>query len=315
MPGHMENCVRMDAHSSEKASAEKLALIHKQIAICAGVAWSAVTLGAAAGIFGVLRYWLQPGNHDLNALGQLGSYLQGGVQSLWSLAALLFIYVAFLGQREEFLRKDLELEKQSNQSREQYRMTVQQNFENRFFELLKMQSHISAQIRRSVLQRYGNTIASSSTEIRGKECFEQFHASLVTEFGNNNARFMQKLTEGFAGQKKTKRDFALEAYPPLFAAHKKDLCQYFGNLYQIVRMVKRAPVEDKNEYIELLEAQLSPCELVLLFYHAITIDSRFERSKQRQKARGSSKLWVGLDWGIGRQASVRVWSLILTARI
>jgi hypothetical protein len=50
-----------------------------------------------------------PTNIDRSDLAAFGNFLQGAVVSVWSLAAFLFIYVAFLGQQEELEQTETKL--------------------------------------------------------------------------------------------------------------------------------------------------------------------------------------------------------------
>src|SRR5258707_391130 len=68
------------------------------------LAWVLVAFGTVAALYGYLAFigkkppWA---NIDKGVLAAYGNFLQGAVASVWSLAAFLFIYVAFLGQKEE----------------------------------------------------------------------------------------------------------------------------------------------------------------------------------------------------------------------
>src|ERR1044072_9130981 len=67
------------------------------------LAWLLVWSGLALSAYGYAAFiGTTPIRHvDRVDLAALGSFLQGAVASVWSLAAFIFIYVAFLGQQEE----------------------------------------------------------------------------------------------------------------------------------------------------------------------------------------------------------------------
>lgn len=48
------------------------------------------------------------------------------------------------------------------------------------------------------------------------------------------------------------------------------LDHYFRNLYQIIKFIDSSPVADKRRYTSLVRAQLSPDELLLLFYDGVS---------------------------------------------
>lgn len=116
---------------------------YKKIAI-----WT-IIIGFALLIFGWLLFYFSK-DDQVKYLTSLGSFAGGIVSSLFSLAGLFYIYVAFLGQQQQILyqRIDLEYNKEEllltrneikNQSKEmklQNETLMLQNFENKFFQLL-----------------------------------------------------------------------------------------------------------------------------------------------------------------------------------
>ena len=61
--------------------------------------------------------WVHSENKTgLEDWGNYGSYLQGTVASLWSLAGTLLIFVAFLAQKQQLLRQQIELEEQTGKA-------------------------------------------------------------------------------------------------------------------------------------------------------------------------------------------------------
>lgn len=116
---------------------------YKKIAI-----WT-IFIGFVLLIFGWLLFYFSK-DDQVKYLTSLGSFAGGIVSSLFSLAGLFYIYVAFLGQQQQILyqRIDLEYNKEElsltrneikNQSKEmklQNETLMLQNFENKFFQLL-----------------------------------------------------------------------------------------------------------------------------------------------------------------------------------
>src|SRR5438445_9785710 len=89
-----------------------------------GMAGIFVVVGFVAAIAGYAPP--RHGTERLADLGNWGSYLQGTTASLWSLAALLIIFVAFLAQKQQLLLQQRQFERQS--------------FESSFFQLLSLHS-------------------------------------------------------------------------------------------------------------------------------------------------------------------------------
>ncbi len=70
-------------------------------------AWFLVFLGMIPFAIGILLFFLS--ECQITTLSELGDFLSGTSASIWSLAGLLFIYVAFLGQRQQLLNQELEI--------------------------------------------------------------------------------------------------------------------------------------------------------------------------------------------------------------
>jgi len=131
------------------------------------VAIALIALGFVAAVFGLGRMNTEPnGAFSLTNLSAYGSFLQGAVGSLWSLAGLMLIYVAFLGQKLQLLHQNAELEDQQNQFQLQQESLKRQNFEAYFFQLLNFQKDITSQL------RFTRRISAATTkDFDGKACF------------------------------------------------------------------------------------------------------------------------------------------------
>lgn len=109
------------------ANDPKLKAIHDQTAISIGLGFALVGLGVVCAVFGIVAVCAKGGGFTLDNMALLGSYLQGSVSALWSLAGLLFIYAAFLGQREQLRQQEKELEDQKKQFELQQESTKRHN--------------------------------------------------------------------------------------------------------------------------------------------------------------------------------------------
>jgi hypothetical protein len=162
-------------------------------------AWIFVGFGALLGVFSFI-YFLCRNTDPGFGLNLLGDFMAGTVASIWSLSGLFFIYVAFLGQKQQLLNQQLEimysqlevkytrleLSEQKLEMRAQNETLLNQKFENTFFQLLTLFNSIvnSMDLRRS----------DSKTAVisQGRDCFEIFYRRLKSQSPNGNS-----LTEGF----------------------------------------------------------------------------------------------------------------------
>jgi len=86
-----------------------LEIIEKLMAGSLSLAVTLVILGGLAGLGVLWVYHKQLGT--LDDLGTFGSYLQGAVGSLWSLAGVLLIFAAFWAQKQQLIHQAAEFRK------------------------------------------------------------------------------------------------------------------------------------------------------------------------------------------------------------
>jgi hypothetical protein len=231
------------------------------IRICIALAVIFVILGFVAGFIG----YRPPRADDnfLNDLGNFGSYLQGTTASFWSLAGLLIIFVAFLAQKQQLMRQEIELKNQEKQFELQQQSIKLQNFENSFFQLLNLHNQNVTQMRISVEKNF-----VGSNEFDGRGCFKILHNLLHAVYGSRT------------DEQKADINFTAEFYLRMFNVYQASLGHYFRTLYHVIKFVDESDAlklenadADKNNrrrYTSLVRAQLSAFELELLFYNGIS---------------------------------------------
>ncbi len=188
--------------------------------------------------------------------GQFGD-LFGGLNTLFSgLAFSALIYAIYLQHKElklqrlELKQTREELKGQKLQLEAQNETMQKQNFENTFFELLRLHSELVRSIE-LLNHKHGEAIVT-----KGRNCFKYFYKRF-------RSHFIAFSTTG------NKLDQIAKANDRLFEEHQADLGHYFRNLYNIIKFVKSSAVEDKRLYTNLIRAQLSSNELALLFYNCL----------------------------------------------
>jgi len=98
VPAHLSKDKETNARPDE-------GVLEKRIASLTKWAWRLVFLGVVLAFAGIAAL----GGLSSENLGDFGSFLQGAVGSLWSLSAVFFVYVAFLGQRLQLLYQQVQL--------------------------------------------------------------------------------------------------------------------------------------------------------------------------------------------------------------
>lgn len=234
--------------------------------------WCFVWTGIGLSIFSVIFY-INKNNGDDFGLNLLGDFLGGSVASLWALAGLFLIYVAFLGQKQQLLNQQLEIMysqlevkytrlELAGQKREmilQNQTLLNQKFENTFFQLLTLFNSIIDSL--DLRKKQENTIIAT-----GRDVFEKFNTSL------NQAT--KRITGNYRGVNESKIEEAISAYNVVYDKNKSDLSHYFRTIYHIFKFIDDSKIENKKRYASIARAQLSSYEQILLFYNCLHKNGR-----------------------------------------
>lgn len=242
---------------------KKILVLENDISRYTKWAWGFVYGGFAIIILGIILYLINDNNSF--RLNLLGDFYGGSVASIWSLAGLFFIYVAFLGQKQQLLNQQMEimysqlevkytrfeLEGQKREMMEQNQTLRQQRFENTFFQLLRNHQDIVNGIDiRSLSSNMSWEVSS-----QGRDCFKAFYKNFKDKV-RQNATFEETISQ----------------YMVFYNERQSDLGHYFRNLYHILKFVNNSTEINEGEkfkYTSLVRALLSSYELALLFYNGL----------------------------------------------
>lgn len=180
----------------------------------------------------------------------------GAANALFSGFAFVGLIVAILLQREELelQRKELkltrkELHGQREQLEEQNNTLRKQNFEDTFFQMLALLNDITQSLRWS--------------NHTGRDCFIALYSSdFKTRYDSHRNESPQERIKN--------------AYAEFYHSGQICLGHYFRSVYEILNLVESSDQSDKMIYVNLLKAQLSTCELLLIFYHCLSDCGRKE---------------------------------------
>lgn len=195
----------------------------------------------------ILLCWLFP---NVGERGQFGDSF-GAVNALFAGLAFAGVIWAIFLQKQE-----LELQRQEFQ---------RQNFESSFFQLLRFHSEIVNSMQfRSQNQRYSGRESLSQILLSLKSIYETPEEKFYTEMNGDSDEGRQDLLRRLN-----------DRYEQFFTEHQSNIGYYFRNLYNVVKFVNEHdfPKEFKTKkfYTNLIRAQLSSDELVLLFYNCLSI--------------------------------------------
>jgi hypothetical protein len=200
----------------------------------------------------VLTWLFLVGQPDRGTFGDMF----GSVNALFSgLAFAALIYTIFLQRRElrlhhqEIELTHREVKAQVEQLQAQNATLNKQNFENTFFELLRLQNDITNSI---------DLNAANGNIVKGRDCFKFIYEKL-------RKVWKIKALEGTGEKEKINR-----TYLAFYEEYESEFGPYFSNLYNVIKFVDASDVERKKLYTNFVRAQLSSFELIMIFYSALT---------------------------------------------
>jgi len=173
---------------------------------------------------------------DLPSTGQIGDFIGGFIGTIFSFVGILLLFETLDLQRKEFSESKKVFEKQQ--------------FENTFFELLKLhQQNVKAFETQDIL---GNKYVGRDFFNYQKEYMEQIF--IPTTFLSRN------------------RKNAIHTYQLVYTNFEDDFSVYYRTLFQLYNFISNASVEvqGKKHYAKILRAQLTNAELLFIRYNAMT---------------------------------------------
>jgi hypothetical protein len=196
-----------------------------------------------------------PINPDMFAA--FGNLISGSVGVFWSLAGIIFFYGALTLQREDLqsqreqFKKSIQIAEQSQSIAEEQGFILQlQKFESTFFALLNQHNQIVSSLVVKVPAFRGEVRVYA-----GRECFKFLY---------------EKIADGL--NRELEIDEALLVYETEYEKEKFWIGHYFRNLYNVIKYVDRSSLknDERRVYTNVVRAQLSSYELLLLFYNCLS---------------------------------------------
>jgi len=194
--------------------------------------------------------------HLLEPMENRGTFgdMFGAVNALFSGLAFGGVIVAIVLQGKELKLQRIELKLTRNELKDQNSTLKKQKFENTFFELLRLHNDITNSID-LFNKRSGN-------KTTGRDCFKVFYARLKSHWG--------PLLAVYQDQELDELEKINKVYMSFYNDYQSELGHYFRSLFNIVKFVDKSDVEDKRLYTNLIRAQLSSYELLMIFYNVLS---------------------------------------------
>ncbi|WP_340121322.1 putative phage abortive infection protein [Methylobacter svalbardensis] len=220
---------------------------------------------------------LSKGDKWQEVWGQFGDYVGGILNPLFSLTTIFALLYTIILQSKELRESTEQLRLSAEAFQKQNTVLEKQQFETTFFQMLTLFNEIINSIETTApISPYedvedvkGETIRlpnryDADTEvIKGRKCFNEFYERLKLIYRRDHGS-LSPLSE------KEEIKQINELYDWFYSEHQYEFGHYFRMLYNIIKFVKNSNVTDKHFYTNIVRAQLSSQELLLLFYNALS---------------------------------------------
>lgn len=197
----------------------------------------------------------------------------GSINALFSGLAFVGVILAILLQKKELAlqREELvatrdELKGQKLQLEEQNKTFRKQSFEGTFFQLLRLHNDIvnAIDMESGSGWEFLNKEKHKEPHIKGRDCFVKLYSILRSWLESKRDKITDNPTDLEI------RKAINEIYMELYTQYDSDLGHYFRMLYNLLKFVDTSEVMNKRFYTDLIRAQLSSHELLMIYYNCIS---------------------------------------------
>lgn len=207
-------------------------------------------LAASLVIAYVSTFWPISSAHD--RWGQFGDYFGGILNPIFSFLGLFVIANTLRLQVTQARQTALDRKQNSLILDRQLARAELVQFQTTFFQLLNLHNKI---VQESVID------SGFGAQFHGRDVFRLMVARI-----ESIARDGGKYPKG----DEEKIQDELEIYEQMYRRHQDLLAHYFRNLYHVIKFIDMNQEIDRQYYADLLRAQLSSSEAVLLFYNGLS---------------------------------------------
>jgi hypothetical protein len=187
--------------------------------------------------------------------GEYGDFMGGVLNPLLSFIMIMGILITIILQQSELKEARKEFKRSADALAEQSQSLALQNFENTFFQMLRLHNDI-------VKDMFEGDADTGNKGFSGRDCFGVYHQ----KFDSIYYKYMKD------SDKEDELELIEINYKVFFFNYQSSIGHYFRNLYTIIKLVdaKTIPFVDKKQYTNIVRAQLSSYELSLLFYNCLS---------------------------------------------
>ena len=207
----------------------------------------------------MLFFWKFHGglSDGLDKWGQFGDYLGGILNPLFSLTALFALLYTIKLQSKELHESTEQLKASAEAFKLQNNVLIQQQFENKFFQMLGVFTNIVETLETEL------RVNDELKTIKGRNCFIELSPFLWQKLEENVTNEMSNLSSKY-------REF--------YKWNEHFLDRYYLSLNLVICFVDYSKLleEEKKFYCSIIRTQFSAHELAFLFYHCLCMDGEWQ---------------------------------------
>lgn len=219
--------------------------------------WVAIVFSVATVIVYLLTFHSGLSS-DQSDWGTFGDYVGGllnpvvALVALWALLKTISLQIKELHVVKAELKKTISIAEQQNATAER------QSFEHTFFQMIRLHHTIADRIQLDADEWGADGFALD--KFRGRTAFRTLCERLDDHVGQTDPEPTLE----------DEREAVVAAWNLFFVSRYPVITHYLRNFYALLKFVKdRAPADDLQQYVRILQAQISVHELKLLFYNAL----------------------------------------------
>jgi hypothetical protein len=166
-----------------------------------------------------------------------------------------------LGQNQRILEHSKEeLDKTNNSLKTQNEYIKKQAFEGTYFELLKSFNEVVSSIKKTetLIDRSnsGRWPNATQVEFSGRSVIDKLSSELCSEINRQNTG--------------SRIIYIKNSYIKFHKKNENYIGRYYRFLFNVIRFIHESQIENKKTYTDILFAQMSNQELIIIFYYAIS---------------------------------------------
>jgi len=241
----------------------------RTLVISIGAIAVVIAIGLVSFYFSIIEYQSIQGG---DAWASMGDFFGGVLNPLFALFAFIALLFTIVIQGEELHLTTGELRKSAESLQQQIMLLEMQTFGNTFFQLLRQHNEIVNDITIRVSSDTPDGIVKRTHD--GRDCFVFFVKELYSTI---NQKILDHPDD-------SQIEIIEKSYAEFSESYQSEFGHYFLNLYSIIRFVDDSSIdrisnemsdndicsfEKRKTYTNLIRAQLSSYELILLYYNCV----------------------------------------------